>query len=67
MSDEETSEADRLAAVYRTITPPFDGGPELDAIGWGYVILLAVVFVPFLPAVVAVWVVVKLIEEVTNG
>lgn len=55
-----------LREAIRTVTPPYLGRPdtEMNAVGWGYLAVLVVLLVPFLPFAVLIWGTVRLIELV---
>lgn len=48
-------------SLLRTVTPLAQGHPnqEMDVIGWGMFILMAVVLLPLLPVFVVIWLVSK--------
>jgi hypothetical protein len=50
--------------VARSVTPPYRGRPdrEMDVIGWSVFLGLVILSLPFLPALVVVWGVKKLLE-----
>lgn len=63
-STDELTLPGRLREGYRTVTPSYLPRPdaEMDAVGWTYFVLLLVLFVPFLPLIVVVWLLSKVIE-----
>lgn len=55
-----------LTRAYRTVTPTYRprGDSEMDAIGWGLFVGLLFLLIPFLPILVAVWAISKVVERV---
>lgn len=51
-----------LRAGYRTVTRPYRArrDAEMDAVGWTYLLVLVLLFVPFLPLLLIGWLVSKL-------
>jgi hypothetical protein len=67
MSDAESSGAIESAKdAYRTVTPPYVSRPdaEMDTIGWGYALGMILLLLPFLPIIVVVWVLSKVIDRI---
>jgi len=66
MSDAEADES-TLEPVYRTLGKPFRAraDAEMDAIGWAMFLGMVILFVPLLPFIVLIWVVVKVLDAVT--
>lgn len=68
MSTETTSEVEGEQStpkkVVRSVTPPYRGRPdrEMDVIGWSMFLGMVVLLVPFLPLLIVVWGVKKLLE-----
>jgi hypothetical protein len=66
MSDDadEDSLAARLRAGYRTVSPGYEGRPnaEMDAVGWVVLAGVVLLFLPFLPLLVAAWLLSKAVE-----
>ncbi|WP_424017398.1 DUF7535 family protein [Halorientalis pallida] len=54
-----------LPEPLRTVTPPYQGRPnvEMDVIGWGVFLVMAVLVLPLLPFVLLLWLVWKLIPN----
>jgi hypothetical protein len=51
------SEDHPVVELARTVTPPYVSRPdtEMDVFGWSYFLVLAIIFVPFLPFIVLAW------------
>lgn len=65
-SDEPADEPTLLVRAYRTVTPTYRSRPdvEMDVVGWGLFVGLLFLLVPFLPVIVAVWLISKVVERV---
>jgi len=61
--EEETALAGLLRAGYRTVTPGYGSRPnaEMNAVGWTYLVVVLLLFVPFLPLLVVVWLLSKVV------
>ena len=68
MSDEPDAPG-TLTRVYRTVSPRYEGRPdvEMSTIGWVMFLGLVVIVVPLLPFIVAVWAVGKVLDVLTRS
>ncbi|MEZ3114638.1 hypothetical protein RYH80_01715 [Halobaculum sp. MBLA0147] len=59
---DDTPVPEPLKRVVRSVTPPqvSRGNSQMDTIGWGYLAILAVMLIPFLPFLVLAWLASKL-------
>ncbi|RXK46451.1 DUF7535 family protein [Halorientalis pallida] len=57
-----------LPEPLRTVTPPYGGRPdlEMDVIGWGIFLVMAVVVLPLLPFVLLLWLAAKVVGFVAR-
>jgi hypothetical protein len=63
MSEEQDSPG-ALTRAYRTVSPGYEGHPdvEMSTIGWAIFLGLVVLLVPLLPFLVLVWVIGKVLD-----
>ncbi|MFC6826692.1 DUF7535 family protein [Halopelagius fulvigenes] len=66
MSDEDQSGL--LKRAYRTVTPGFGSHEDrgMDSLGWTMFLLVVVLFIPFLPLLLAVWLVTKVFDAIAG-
>ncbi|RDI71474.1 DUF7535 family protein [Halopelagius longus] len=57
-----------LTRAYRTATPGYASHEdrEMDSLGWTMFLLVVVLFIPFLPLLIAVWLVTKVLDAVAG-
>ncbi|MHC3436889.1 DUF7535 family protein [Natrialbaceae archaeon A-gly3] len=67
-ADVDDDDASTPEAVLRTVTPPYRGQPNrsMSTIGWIILIGLLIVLLPLLPAAIALWLVVKLLDRLAR-
>jgi len=64
----KSAEPDPVTKVVRTVSPGPKGHPnaEMDVIGWAIFLVMAVLFLPFLPVILGIWVVSRLLDFVAR-
>lgn len=62
----EEEDLNAVERVYRTVTPPYHGRPdfEMTVIGTAYFLGLVILLIPFLPIIVGVWAVARIMSAV---
>jgi hypothetical protein len=68
MSADADEETGSIREVYRTLGEPFRSRPdaEMNAIGWALFVGLIALFLPFLPLVLLVWLLSKVVGAVAQ-
>ncbi len=66
-TDEKLDTTDStVVELLRTVTPPYVSRPntEMDVFGWSYLLVMAIILVPFLPFILLAWLFSKGLEAV---
>jgi hypothetical protein len=64
----EDGEPGGLRSVVDTVTPPYVSRPdtEMNALGWSLFVGILILLVPFLPLILAVWAISKLLDALSG-